>query len=212
MDSVTLAHRFSEQGYDVDIISFNYGQKHVKELAFASKCAREIGAEQIMVPMNFLGDLLDSSLTNPEYDVPDGHYADDNMKQTVVPNRNAIMLNVAAGVAISCGHDFIATGVHAGDHAIYPDCRPEFIDQMSQAIATGNQGFAPSGFHIAAPFIDMSKDEICALGHAIGVDYSKTWSCYKGGEKHCGTCGTCTERKEAFLLAGVEDPTEYADA
>jgi len=145
--------------------------------------------------------------------VPEGHYAAESMKATVVPNRNMIMLSIAAGVALANGYERIATAVHAGDHAIYPDCRPEFIDDMGACLETATEGFW--GPHeespLYAPYINKSKADIVRIGDGVGVDWTKTWSCYVGEESHCGRCGTCVERKEAFRLAGVEDPTPYKD-
>jgi 7-cyano-7-deazaguanine synthase len=145
--------------------------------------------------------------------VPDGHYAEDTMKATVVPNRNMMMLSIAGAVAIAEEAEFVATGTHAGDHFIYPDCRPEFIAAASAALLVGNTGFSSPGFRgIVAPFIHSTKADICATGDVLGVPWDATWSCYKGGAIHCGRCGTCVERAEAFDLAGVDDPTEYEDA
>ncbi|HEY7824400.1 MAG TPA: 7-cyano-7-deazaguanine synthase, partial [Acidimicrobiia bacterium] len=152
-----------------------------------------------------------SALTSDEIDVPDGHYAQETMKATVVPNRNAIMLAIATGIAVAEGAEVVATGVPAGDHFIYPDCRPDFFNPFAVAMEAANDGFTVDGFRLEAPFISMTKADIAAYGSSIGVDYAITWSCYKGGEIHCGRCGTCVERIEAFLDAGVHDPTNYAD-
>jgi len=215
MDSVTLAFKLRHDNPDAEIhlLAFNYGQRHFKELQFAGECAQDIGADFDIVNLTGITHLLaasGSSLVDPNTPVPDGHYAEESMKITVVPNRNAIMLSIATGVAVAEGAEFVATGVHSGDHAIYPDCRPNFIAAMTNAMWEGNEGFAYRDFKIFAPFINISKDQICSIGDELGVDFSKTWSCYKGGEQHCGTCGTCVERREAFSLAGVTDPTIYA--
>jgi 7-cyano-7-deazaguanine synthase len=150
-----------------------------------------------------------SSLTSDAIEVPDGHYAEETMKVTVVPNRNAIMINVATALAVSESYSFVATGVHGGDHFIYPDCRPEFIESQSETLKLANAGFIAAEFDVLAPFVNISKADIVTIGDAIGVPWLETWSCYKGGDIHCGSCGTCFERREAFELANVGDPTPY---
>lgn len=209
LDSVILAHYIQSLGYKQRIISFDYGQKHKKELDMALECAIRIECRWDVVNLQGLADLLPSALTTKSTDVPDGHYAADNMKVTVVPNRNAIMLSMAFGVATSCDAVMVAAGMHAGDHFVYPDCRPEFVNRLSQALALGNEGFCNTLLHISAPFIRMSKADIVRLGHKLDVPMEKTWSCYKGGRLHCGVCGTCVERREAFVLADLYDPTTY---
>jgi len=216
MDSVTLAHLArSDVGPDgsLHLVSFDYGQKHKKELEYASECAVDIDADWHTIDLtNITSFLTGSALTDPSIEVPQGHYADETMKLTVVPNRNMMMLSVATAIAVAEGADFVATGVHAGDHPIYPDCRPEFIESCNTTAQRATKGFAKQGFQIVAPFVWMSKDQIVSVGARLNppVDYSKTWSCYEGGAVHCGKCGTCVERKEAFSLAGEVDPTEYA--
>lgn len=217
MDSVTLAHKLRHdfEHDELHMLSFDYGQRHGKELQFAEQCAKNLDAQWTLVNVDFLADLFaesgsHSSLINGDFDVPHGHYEEESMKQTVVPNRNMIMLSIAAGVAVSEGAKFVATGVHAGDHAIYPDCRPEFIRLMSVVLHTANEGFCDSGFYVHAPFMNWKKYQIASLGNSLHVDWTETWSCYEGGEYHCGQCGTCVERREAFSLAGLVDPTEYA--
>ena len=210
MDSVTLAYKLANDGDDLTLISFDYGQRHRKELAFAASCAERLGATHEIADLTSINRLLaGSSLTSDEIEVPDGHYAEESMKITVVPNRNAIMISIAAGLAVSRNADRVAVGVHGGDHFIYPDCRPGFAEAMDKAISLGNEGFAPDQFGLITPFIDVSKTEIARIGDELGVPWTETWSCYKGGEIHCGTCGTCVERREAFHEAGVSDPTEY---
>lgn len=211
LDSVTLAHMLAEKTEQLTLVSFDYGQKHLKELEFARECAAELGAEHIIADLSGLGNVLDSALTSEETEVPDGHYAEDSMKITVVPNRNMIMLSIAAGIAVSKKANYVATGVHAGDHFVYPDCRPPFIVAVQKAIKIGNEGFIDADFVVDAPFVTLGKHDIVTVGMNLGVDFTKTWSCYKGGNLHCGTCGTCVERKEAFELAGYQDPTEYLD-
>jgi 7-cyano-7-deazaguanine synthase len=211
MDSVVLAHLIKDGGHDLTMISFDYGQRHRKELGFASLAAQRLKVDHHIVNMqSMIGLISKSALTNDAISVPDGHYAEQTMKQTVVPNRNAIMLNIAAGLAITVGADRLATGVHAGDHYIYPDCRPEFIWSLQQMLKIANEGFIDPDFKIYAPFVDVNKARIAQIGHELNVPWSETWSCYKGEEIHCGACGTCFERREAFRDAGVEDPTIYA--
>jgi 7-cyano-7-deazaguanine synthase len=211
LDSVTLAHELVAEGDDVIGLSFHYGQRHAKELESAARCADRLGAAHHVVDLRSVGALLSgSALTDPGVDVPEGHYTHESMAATVVPNRNAIMLSVAVGVAVAHGAEAVATAVHAGDHAIYPDCRPAFIDAIQHEARIANEGFIAEGFQVLAPFLHLAKDEIVRRGAALGVPFEETWSCYVGEELHCGRCGTCVERREAFELAGVDDPTRYA--
>lgn len=209
MDSVTLAYYLKDLGDDIQLVGFDYGQKHAKELGYAMKCADNLKTTFTHVDMSFLRHLLPSALTSDDQDVPEGHYADDTMKQTVVPNRNMIMLSIATGIATARELQYVATGVHAGDHPVYPDCRPEFIQSINITAMLATNGFGFEGFEIVAPFVRSTKADIAKIGSEIGVDYRDTWSCYKGGLVHCGVCGTCVERKEAFQLSGVKDTTEY---
>lgn len=202
MDSVTLLHR--EEKNIKMALSFYYGQKHMKELNFAVINCRFFGIPHQRVDISTLLPLLKSDLLQTGGDIPEGHYEDISMKRTVVPFRNGMMLSIAAGIAESNGCASILIGSHAGDHAIYPDCRSEFIFYMSQAIKLGTY----AEVKIESPFVTLSKREIALLGKEIGVDYSQTWSCYKGGKVHCGKCGTCVERREA--LEGF-DPTVYEE-
>lgn len=211
MDSATLAWHYHAQGYDLLLVGFDYGQRHRKELEHLARIANRLEAQSRIVHLPIKDLLHGSALTSDDIEVPDGHYAQDTMRATVVPNRNAIMLSIATGIAVAEGADVVATGVHSGDHFIYPDCRPGFFNPFAQAMQAGNDGFTVDGFRLEAPFIEMSKADIAAHGSRLGVDYGITWSCYKGGDIHCGRCGTCVERIEAFLDARVEDPTEYAD-
>lgn len=211
MDSTTALYQAMSDGYEVSAISFNYGQRHKKELDFAAGLTKELGIPYEIVDLSNITSLISNSALTGDIDVPEGHYAQENMKLTVVPNRNMIMYSVAIGYAVNIKAKAIYVGVHAGDHFIYPDCRPQFIEALDLAGHIGNEGFAQKGFRVVAPFIQVPKDEIVRIGSKLGVPYEKTWSCYKGGEKHCGKCGTCVERKEAFELAGVQDPTEYEE-
>ena len=209
LDSVTLAYYLHDRNYDLLLLGFDYGQRHSRELEYSELCAARLGAKFKMIELQSVGRLLTSALTDENIAVPDGHYAEQSMKATVVPNRNAIMLTIAYGIAVASGANVVATGVHGGDHFIYPDCRPDFINAFDLMQRYAVDGFAKRDLHLYTPFIAKKKEDIVSVGHVLGVPFYDTWSCYKGGERHCGTCGTCVERKEAFLLSGVLDPTEY---
>ncbi|MFD0274674.1 7-cyano-7-deazaguanine synthase QueC [Kitasatospora sp. NPDC127111] len=210
LDSTTVAYWLVGQGSKVTLLSFDYGQRHRTELEYASRIAKHLQAPHEIVDLSGLGKLFTgSALTDPAVPVPDGHYTADNMRSTVVPNRNTIMLSIAVAAAVSASADAVAFGAHSGDHAIYPDCRREFFDQFEAVTRAGNEGFLANEFQLLAPFIGLTKADIVETGQALGVPFADTWSCYRGGEVHCGTCGTCTERIEAFSLAGVADPTVY---
>jgi 7-cyano-7-deazaguanine synthase len=212
MDSATLLYHIKDMGAEPLAISFDYNQKHKKELQSARKLITNVACRWMIFDLYDLSLVADkSALVGDEGEIPEGHYAAPNMRQTVVPNRNMTMLSIAAAWAVNEGAIGVATGVHAGDHAIYPDCRTEFIVHMETTLKLANEGFIHPSFQIIAPYIQMGKDGIVQIGTKLGVPYHETWSCYKVGKKHCGKCGTCVERKEAFELAGVEDPTEYAD-
>lgn len=213
MDSATLAYHYAARGDRLRLVGFDYGQRHRRELQSLDAIGERLRADVSVVDLlGLTAHLHGSALTDPDrVDVPDGHYAEDTMRATVVPNRNAIMLAIATGIAVAEGASTVATGVHAGDHFIYPDCRPAFFDPFADAMRAANDGFTVDGFTLDAPFITLTKAEIAAYGHDLGVDYALTWSCYKGGESHCGRCGTCVERIEAFRDAEVPDPTTYAD-
>lgn len=204
MDSITLLHDKKEM---IELaVTFDYGSNHNKrEIECAAYHCRQLGIEHIIIPLEFMHQHFKSSLLSGGDNIPEGHYADENMKSTVVPFRNGIMLAIACGLAESRELDSVLIANHAGDHAIYPDCRATFISSMSEAMAYGTY----KHINILAPYTNLKKDEIAAIGGKLGVDYTHTYSCYKGGEKHCGKCGTCVERKEAFELAGIADPTEY---
>jgi len=213
MDSTVLAYLLHYHGAALTLLSFNYGQRHRIELDFARRTATRLGAAHHVVDLTGILPLLSgSALTDAAVAVPDGHYTDASMRATVVPNRNAIMLDIAVARAISARADAVAFGAHAGDHPIYPDCRPAFLDAFETMTLVANDGFAAPGFRVLAPFIALSKADIATLGAQLGVPFVDTWSCYRGGSAHCGTCGTCVERREAFTLAGVPDPTPYGDS
>lgn len=204
MDSVTMLYDYKDS--IALAVTFNYGSKHnEREIAFARLHCERLGIKHIIIPLDFMQQYFKSSLLIGGEDIPEGHYDDDNMKSTVVPFRNGIMLAIAAGLAESNGLKHVMLANHSGDHAIYPDCRPGFVSAMSDAIANGTY----DGIDISAPYTNITKTDIARRGAALGLDYSETWSCYKGGEKHCGKCGTCTERREALRDAGIEDTTEY---
>jgi 7-cyano-7-deazaguanine synthase len=206
MDSVTALYHAVRDHEVVGGVSFHYGSKHNdKELPLAKFHCDKLGIQHTVIRLDFMADLFASDLLKSGGDIPDGHYEEQTMKQTVVPFRNGIMLAIAAGLAESHGAEGLVIAAHAGDHAIYPDCREPFMQAMADAMKSGTY----AGIQLLRPFIATDKTGIAALGSKLGVDYSLTWSCYKGGDTHCGTCGTCVERREAFLLAGVADPTEY---
>lgn len=205
LDSTTLAYDLQTRGWNVSAISFNYGQRHSKELEFAKLHAEANNWQYDVIDISNMQNSLVSALTGAS-DVPEGHYAADNMKATIVPNRNAIMMSLACGVAVGRDIPYIATGVHGGDHFIYPDCRPEFITHLSDAFYAGNQGFEG----ILAPCLNRDKNYIAQRAADL-YDYTQTWSCYKGGDKHCGKCGTCVERMEAIWSTDLANDLDVGD-
>ena len=206
MDSTTLLHYLKDKGYDLYSISFYYGQRHEKELEFAKYWGEKICVDYKQIDISFMKEIADqSALMDKNIDLPQDHYTHENQKITVVPNRNMVMLSIAVAWAENLKIKEVYFGPHANDMAIYPDCRKPFVDAVSHASKLGTY----SQVEIKAPFVHMEKYEIAALGAKLGVDYSKTWTCYEGLEKHCGRCATCQERKESFIKAGVSDPTEY---
>ena len=211
MDSVTLAYLLDSRGYDLHLLSVDYGQRHAKEIEYARLCAERLGAGFEVAEISSVGRLLSGSALTDDVEVPHGHYAEETMAVTVVPNRNAIILSIAYGIAVARDAVLVGCAVHAGDHYVYPDCRPAFIDAFDAMQRRAVEGFGDPDLHLYAPFLDKTKSKIVEVGTALGVPYVDTWSCYEGGEVHCGLCGTCTERKEAFDLACVPDPTEYRE-
>lgn len=209
LDSTVLIAHLLADGHEVHAVSADYGQRHRKELDAARKVADFYSIRHDVVDLTAVGRLLTGSALTDGPDVPHGHYAADNMRLTVVPNRNMIFLSVAAGIASARGAQGVATAVHAGDHAVYPDCRPEFIDALKLAAMYATEGFGD--VTIEAPFVRKTKTDIAAIGGNLHAPMDLTWSCYQGGDLHCGRCGTCVERWEAFHDAGVTDPTEWAD-
>ena len=208
MDSATALWLARREFSAVSAVSFSYGSKHnARELAAADAICRKLDIPRIEIPLAFIGKYFHSSLLQSGGSIPEGAYDEANMASTVVPFRNGIMLAAAAGLAEDSGCSAVVLGNHTGDHAIYPDCRPEFIDGMARAIETGTGGKVK----LLSPFCRMTKGQIASLGAELGVDFSLTWSCYNGRDKHCGKCGTCRERRDAFREAGIPDPTEYED-
>lgn len=199
----TVALYWAKKNYDeVATISFNYGSKHnEQEYRHALKTCEKLQVKNTRINLEFINHYFKSDLLKSGNDIPEGYYTAENMKSTVVPFRNGIMVSIAAGFAESTGCDVIILGNHAGDHTIYPDCTPEFINGIKEAVKCGTQ----KKIEVVSPFCNITKTDIVKLGKELGVDFSLTYSCYKGGEKHCGKCGTCTERIEAFKEAGVEE-------
>jgi len=206
MDSVVALYDARERWQVAAALSFHYGAKHNdREIPFAVHHAQWLGIPHRTIRLDFINDCFKSDLLKSGGEVPKGHYEEATMKATVVPFRNGIMLSIAGGFAESMGASGLVIAAHTGDHAIYPDCRELFMRAMGDALRLGTY----AEVDLLRPFISMNKGEIAARGQALGVDFAKTWSCYVGGEIHCGECGTCNERREAFLLAGVPDPTAY---
>lgn len=206
MDSVAAFYEVLGKHEVVACLSFDYGSKHnAREIPFAKLHADRNGVAHHVIPLDFMNTLFKSDLLKSGGDIPDGHYAEATMKQTVVPFRNGIMLAIAAGYAESVEADCLVIAAHSGDHAIYPDCREPFMQAMGTAMEEGTY----AKIRLLRPFIDNDKAGIARRGVELGIDFSETWSCYKGGEVHCGVCGTCVERREAFILAGLPDPTVY---
>lgn len=204
MDSVTLLYDYQER---ISLaVSFDYGSNHNKrELPFAALHCQRLGIEHLIIPLSFMGQYFNSSLLSGDDAIPDGNYAEENMRSTVVPFRNGIMLSVAVGLAESRNLKFVMMANHGGDHTIYPDCRPEFVEAFDAAARAGTY----IGVGLLSPYCNLTKGQIAIRGRELGIDYSETWSCYRGGEHHCGRCGTCRERREALAEAGINDNTKY---
>ena len=204
LDSTTLL--YEERERVALAVTFDYGSNHAaREIACAKHHCALLGIEHLVIELGFMSRYFQSSLLSGAADIPDGNYDEANMKSTVVPFRNGIMLSIACGLAESRGLKRVLIANHGGDHAIYPDCRPMFVDAMNAAMQAGTY----EGVQLAAPYTNISKADIIRRGARLGIDYGATYSCYRGGEHHCGTCGTCTERREAFREAGIPDPTKY---
>ncbi len=208
LDSTVLLYDLHAAGHTLSALSVNYGQRHACELTQAAGICSRLGVPHQVADLSAIQPLLaGSSLTSPEIAVAEGHYAEETMKSTVVPNRNMILLALATGHALSVGAEQVAYAAHSGDHAIYPDCRNAFADAMAQAMALCD--WQP--IQLSRPYVNWSKADIVRRGAELGVPFAETWSCYQGGSQHCGRCGTCIERREAFDLAGLTDPTDYAE-
>ena len=205
LDSSTLLYDVINQGYNVKALSFDYGQKHRRELDCASATCKKLGIEHKILNLSVLNEVAPSALTRSDWKVPVGHYASENMKQTVVPNRNMVMLSIAAAYAMSNKATKLFYGAHSGDHAIYPDCREEFVEAMKNVIRIADW----NPVELKAPYSNIDKGDIVKKGIELKVDYSLTRTCYNSGEKACGKCGSCTERLEAFAKAGITDPVPY---
>ena len=206
MDSITLLYDMKDR--IAMGVSFDYGSNHnAREIPYAEMHCKRLGIKHITIKLDFMHQYFKSSLLEGADAIPEGHYDDENMKSTVVPFRNGIMLAIATGLAESNGLKNVMLANHAGDHAIYPDCRPEFVEAMGRATEAGTY----DGIRVLAPYTNITKTDIARRGKELGIDYTETWSCYKGGQKHCGKCGTCTERREALAEAGIEDHTEYEE-
>lgn len=207
LDSTTMLYEYKEQ--IALAVSFHYGSNHNdRELSFARLHCERLGIKHLVIPLSFIKQYFHSSLLEGDAAVPEGNYDEQNMRSTVVPFRNGIMLSVAAGLAETFGLKNIMLANHAGDHTIYPDCRPQFVDAMDKAIQAGTW----EGVRLLTPYTGITKTDIARKGKILGIDYSETWSCYRGGEIHCGRCGTCRERREALRLAGIDDTTQYEES
>ncbi|MBZ0335448.1 7-cyano-7-deazaguanine synthase QueC [Marinobacter sp. AL4B] len=205
MDSFTLLHLARARGHKVHALSFNYGQRHVRELDAARAVCEAEGIPHKVIDIRAMSEVMSGSALTSDAEVPEGHYEEDSMKATVVPNRNMILLSLATGYAITVNAQAVWYGAHGGDHAIYPDCRPEFVEKMDAVCRVAN--YEPVA--VKAPFMALDKGEILAEGLKLGLDYGQTWTCYNGREKACGLCGSCVERLEAFATHGIEDPLMY---
>ncbi|MFE2944895.1 7-cyano-7-deazaguanine synthase QueC [Streptomyces sp. NPDC059255] len=210
MDSTTLMAHYAALRHTLIAVTVDYGQRHRREIDAARSVAAHYGARHHVVDLSGFGALLQgSALTDDQVEVPDGHYAERSMRVTVVPNRNAVLANVAVSVGVAHRAAIVALGMHAGDHFVYPDCRPPFISALRDLVTVANEGFPTP--RVEAPFLTWSKADIATHGARLDAPLARSWSCYKGGDRHCGTCGTCYERREAFRSAGLADPTDYLD-
>lgn len=205
MDSFTVLNRALKDGKQVYALTFDYGQRHVKEISCAQTVCSNLGIPHKVINISAINELLAGSSLTDDIDIPQGHYEADNMKSTVVPNRNMILLSLAVGYAVSVGASQVYYGAHSGDHAIYPDCRPEFVLKMNEVCKIANY----ESVEIFSPYLEVNKSAILTDGMTMGLDYSNTWTCYNGREKACGKCGACQERLEAFADNKVSDPIDY---
>ena len=208
MDSVTMLYRLVADGHEVKAISYNYGQRHFRELEAAKASCSKLGVEHSVIDITSITKFISNSALTGDIEMPEGHYSQDNMSLTVVPSRNTIMLSIANGYAVNLDYDAEAAAVHSGDHAIYPDCRPEFVEALEKLFAVNNY----KAIKILTPYLDSSKVGILRDGLSLGVDYANTWTCYAGGEEPCGKCGSCVERTLAFVANDAVDPLYKAEA
>jgi len=205
MDSFTVLNKVVKQDFEAYALSFDYGQRHKKELEYAARVCASLGVHHKIIDISAINELIGGSSLTSDIDIPEGHYEQQSMQSTVVPNRNMILLSMAVGYAVSLDSTKVFYGAHSGDHAIYPDCRPEFVHRMNDVCAIANY----SAVEILCPYLNVSKIDILADGLKMGLDYVSTWTCYNGREKACGKCGACQERLEAFAKNQSEDPLEY---
>jgi 7-cyano-7-deazaguanine synthase len=205
MDSFTVLNMAVKQGFEVFALSFDYGQRHKKELDYAGEACNKLNVNHKIIDISAINELIGGSSLTSDIEVAEGHYELESMKTTVVPNRNMILLSMAVGYAVSLGANKVYYGAHSGDHAIYPDCRPEFVKRMNDVCAIANY----EAVEIITPFLHESKIAILTAGLEMGLDYGQTWTCYNGRELACGKCGACQERLEAFAENGSTDPLEY---
>ena len=207
MDSFTVLNMAVKQNFDVYALSFDYGQRHKKELDYASMACKKLNVKHKIIDISAINELIGGSSLTSDIDVAEGHYEQESMLTTVVPNRNMILLSMAVGYAVSLGANKVYYGAHSGDHAIYPDCRPEFVERMNDVCAIANY----EAVEIVTPFLHASKIAILTAGLEMGLDYGQTWTCYNGRDLACGKCGACQERLEAFAENGSTDPLEYEE-
>jgi 7-cyano-7-deazaguanine synthase len=208
MDSFTVLNKALQLGFEVFPLTFNYGQRHIKEIEYAREVCKKVNLKHEIVDISSINCLLQGSALTSDIDIPEGHYAEESMKATVVPNRNMIMLSLAIGYAVSIGANKVYFGAHSGDHTIYPDCRPEFVEKMNAVAKIANY----QQVEITTPYLNQTKGQILSDGLKMGLDYCQTWTCYNGRSKACGKCGACVERLEAFSNNGAIDPLVYEDA
>ena len=207
MDSTVLLAHLVAEGREVHALSVDYGQRHRRELAAAAELCAHYRVSHRIADLRGVTSLFGANaLTDAQVAVPEGHYEEASMKATVVPNRNMLLIATAAAWAMALKAGAVAYGAHGGDHAIYPDCRPAFAEALDKAIRLADW----HEVSLERPFVGWDKTAIVRRGAELGVPFALTWSCYVGGDRHCGKCGTCVERKEAFVRAGVSDPTDYA--
>ncbi|MBE0367473.1 7-cyano-7-deazaguanine synthase QueC [Pseudoalteromonas aurantia] len=205
MDSYTVLNKAVRSGHEVYALSFNYGQRHVKELEVAAEVCEQLNIAHKIVDISAINQLIGGSSLTDDIEVPEGHYEEESMKSTIVPNRNMILLSLAVGYAVSIKASKVFYGAHSGDHAIYPDCRPEFVKKMDDVCRIANY----DAVEIVSPYLNNTKIDILTDGLKMGLDYSHTWTCYNGRKHACGKCGACQERLEAFSLNNAQDPISY---